>query len=235
MPKQENYIMSISTKIKSLKYSLTLLILFFIGTAFQTAKAQDISAGLDLYSTYVWRGVAYSGPSIQPYVEIGGGGFTLGAWGSQGFDGFQEMDLYTSYTFDFGFSIGVTDYYYPDPTPFTPPESSPFFDDAAHAFELNGGYSTGGLSISGNYIFAGDGSVGDDVYFELGYTAGRANLFIGGGDGWHSTNTEFTVVNIGVGTSKDIKITDTFTLPLSGAVIVNPDTEQLYITAGISL
>lgn len=64
-----------------------------------TTQAQELSTGVDLYSTYVFRGVAYSGPAIQPSVEFSAGGFALGAWGSQGIDGnagspgFQEMDL----------------------------------------------------------------------------------------------------------------------------------------------
>lgn len=229
------------TKINTIKYFLTALSILFVATGFQTVKAQDdgevtVSTGVDIYSTYVWRGVAYAGPSLQPYVELGAGGFTLGAWGSQGIDGlitsgtasngFQEMDLYTAYSFDFGLSLGITDYYYP---------GTLFFEEDSHAFELNGGYTVGDLSLSANYIFAGGGSVGDDVYFQLGYDVGKANLFIGGGDGWHSTDTEFTIVNIGVGTSKEIEITDSFSLPVSGAVILNPDTEQFYITAGISL
>lgn len=243
-----NKIMTNSNKKKQLQYFFisSFLVLLICSFSSQTANAQEvsISPGVDLYSTYVWRGVAYSGPSIQPYVELGAGGFALGAWGSQGIDGitsgndgsngFQEMDLYASYSFDFGLSIGVTDYYYPDTTPLDTPTSS-FFEEDSHAFELNGGYAIGNLSLSANYIFAGEGSVGDDVYFEAGYSAGPASLFIGGGDGWHSTDTEFKIVNIGVGTSKEIPITDDFSLPVSGSVILNPDTEQLYILAGISL
>jgi hypothetical protein len=220
--------------LKQKVFSLSIIVAFL--SISSELKAQEISTGVDLYSTYVWRGVAYSGPSIQPYVEFGAGGFTLGAWGSQGIDGivssddystgFQEMDLYASYSFDFGLSIGVTDYYYP---------GTLYFEDESHAYELNLGLEAGNLSLSGNYIFAGGGSVGDDVYAELGYSIGSASLFIGGGDGWHSTDTEFAIVNIGVATTKEIKITDSFSLPLSGAVILNPDTEQFYILAGISL
>jgi len=200
-----------------------------------TTQAQELSTSVDLYSTYVFRGVAYSGPSIQPMVELSAGGFALGAWGSQGIDGnagspgFQEMDLYTSYSFDFGLSIGFTDYYYP---------GVPYGQEDSHAFELNLGYSIGDLSLSGNYIFneaPGAGSLGEDMYFELGYSAGPADLFAGAGDGWHSTDGDFAIVNVGVGTSKEIKITDSFSIPLSGAVILNPNTEQFYILAGITL
>lgn len=199
------------------------------------ATAQELSTGVDLYSTYVFRGIAYSGPAIQPSVEFSAGGFSLGAWGSQGIDGnagspgFQEMDLYTSYSFDFGLSIGLTDYYYP---------GSPYGDEDSHALELNVGYSIGDLSLAGNYIFneaTSAGSAGEDTYFEIGYSAGSADLFVGAGDGWHSSDGDFALVNVGLGTSKEIKITDSFSIPLSGAVIYNPDSEQFYILAGISL
>ena len=44
------------------------------------ASAQlEVSTGVDLVSTYVWRGVAYSGPSWQPYLEAAAGNLTLGA------------------------------------------------------------------------------------------------------------------------------------------------------------
>jgi uncharacterized protein (TIGR02001 family) len=225
--------MKLTKLLKSLLLTVVLTVIIGSTVAVKHVQAQEISPGVDLYSTYVWRGVAYSGPSVQPYVDFTAGGFTLGAWGSQGIDGiggtsngFQEMDLYTSYSFDFGLSLGVTDYWYP---------GSLYFDENSHAFELNAGFSAGDLSLSGNYIFAGGGSVGDDVYFELGYSAGPADLFIGGGDGWHSSDTDFAIVNIGVSTSKEIEITDSFSLPVSGSVILNPDTEQLYILAGISL
>ena len=216
---------------------LTAVVAVIIGTTvnLKEAQAQEISPGVDHYSTYVWRGVAYSGPSIQPYVEFSSGGFSLGAWGSQGIDGvvggdfasngFQEMDLYASYSFDFGLSLGVTDYYYP---------GSLYFDGESHAFELNGGYASGDFSVSANFIVneaASAGSAGSDMYFELGY----GPLFIGGGDGWHTTDGDFDIVNIGVTSSKEIKITDSFSLPVTGSVILNPHTEQLYILAGISL
>lgn len=228
--------MKLSKLLKSLLLTVILAVLIGSTVSIDTAKAQEISPGVDLVSTYVWRGVSYAGPSIQPYVEFSNGGFALGAWGSQGIDGvvsgsdysagFQEMDLYASYTFDFGLSLGVTDYYYP---------GGSFFEDTGHAFELNVGLSAGDLSLSGNYIFAGEGSAGEDMYFELGYSAGPADLFIGGGDGWHTSDGDFDLVNIGIGTSKEIKITDSFSLPISGTVILNPHTEQFYIVAGISL
>jgi hypothetical protein len=216
-----------------LKVSLLMLTVLVLTTSLQTetADAQGVTftPGVDYYSTYIFRGIAFSGPSIQPYAEFESGNFTFGGWGSQGFDGFQEMDLYTGYSFDFGLSIGFTDYYYP---------GSDYFDGDSHAFELNTGFETGGFSLSGNIVLneaANAGSAGSDLYFEAGFSAGPADLFIGAGDGWHSSDGEFTVVNIGLGTSKEIKITESFSIPLSGALILNPDSEQFYVVVGVSL
>lgn len=213
---------------KNLKTTTLLLATAFIllVTGTDTVKAQtEVSTSVDLYSTYVWRGVAYSGPSWQPGIEVSNGGFAVGAWGSQGYDGFQEMDLYAGYSFDFGLSLGLTDYYYP---------GSAFLDGDVHAFEINAGYGMDAFSFSANYIAGGSGSVGDDIYFEAGYSLDQADLFIGAGDGWHSSDTEFALVNIGISTSKDIVVTESLTIPLSGAVILNPDTEQFYIVIGFS-
>ena len=201
-----------------------------------TVNAQSFDTGVDFYSTYIFRGVAFSGPSIQPYVEFSTGGFSIGAWGSQGIDGlasegslgFQEMDLYAAYEFDFGFSIGLTDYYYP---------GTDYFDSGSHAIELNLGFELDNFSLSGNYMFneaEGAGSAGSDLYFEAGLSFGSVNIFAGAGDGWHSMDGDFALVNVGLATTKEIKITDSFSIPLTGAAILNPDTEQFYIVVGIS-
>lgn len=237
LKRQSLYYLNIIT-MKSLKLYLTAFAIIVFSGVFTKVSAQEegsgspVSVGADIVSTYVFRGVSYGGPSIQPYVDLTLGGLTIGAWGSQSFDGGQEMDLYASYGFDFGLSIGLTDYYYP---------GSPYFnysgDTTSHAFEVNLGYEIGGFSIAGNYILneaIDASSAGGDIYFELGYSFGNVDLFVGAGDGWHSTDGEFAFCNIGVGTSKDIKITDSFTLPLSGQVILNPDSEQFFIVAGIS-
>ena len=72
------------------------LLLLITAMSVRPVQAQEISTGADFVSTYVWRGVAYAGPSIQPFVDITAGNFSIGGWGSQGYDGFQEMDLYLS-------------------------------------------------------------------------------------------------------------------------------------------
>ena len=196
-------------------------------------KAQSLEVGADVVSSYVWRGTQFSGLSVQPGVTFSSGGFSLGAWGSAGLDGFMEMDLSTSYAFDFGLSIGLTDYYFP---------GTNYFDlsklTGAHGFELNLGYGIKDLSLSANYMLneaGGAATAGGDMYFELGYAFKSFSIFAGAGNGWHTPDGSFSLVNVGLSTSKDIKITDTFTLPLSGSVILNPKTQQFFIVAGITL
>jgi hypothetical protein len=96
------------------------LLLLTLGMAFLTGmKAQELSVGLDFYNRYVFRGVDFgSSPSLQPTIEFTAGNFTLGAWGAYStgngaIGSFGEADLYTSYAFDFGLSLGATSYYYP--------------------------------------------------------------------------------------------------------------------------
>ncbi|NLJ21205.1 MAG: hypothetical protein GX429_08860, partial [Bacteroidales bacterium] len=106
-------------------------------------KSQNFTVSTDIVSSYVWRGVQYSGASIQPTLQFSTGGFSIGSWGSAGFDGFMEMDLYAKYAFGFGLTVGLTDYYYP---------GSDVFDHStetgSHGYEINLGYGIKGLSLS---------------------------------------------------------------------------------------
>jgi hypothetical protein len=226
----------ISNRLLSLLLALTISINTF---------SQDVvfNTGVDLYSTYMFRGKAFDGPSLQPSIEMSKNGFILGAWGSQGFSNslyrleydtlevskpFQEMDLYAGFEFSNGLYLGVTDYYYP---------GSAWGASDSHAFEINASYSVSSINLSGNYILNGAvdaGSKGNDMYYEIGYSLEQADLFIGVGDGWHSTTSNFAVVNVGIMTSNIFEITDSFSIPINGSIVLNPDTEQFYILVGFS-
>ena len=198
-------------------------------------KSSPFSLGGDLVSSYVWRGTKFgNGPAIQPYLELALGNFSIGGWGSYCFTSNEaaEADLYLSYGFDFGLSLGLTDYYFP---------GTEYFDysteNGSHAFEINLGYEIDGFSIAANYILneAGSaGSAGNDLYFEAGYGFKYFKLFAGAGDGWHTSDGEFMFCNLGISAEKELKITDKFSLPLSGSLIWNPEREQFNIVLGVS-
>jgi len=191
------------------------------------------NVGADLYSNYIWRGTKYGqGPSVQPSLKFVSGGLTAGVWGSFDASGYAEADPYISYTLPFGLSLGLTDYYYPGLAFFEVSDTA-----GSHAFEINGGFAKGGFSLSANYIVneaGGAASAGGDMYFQAGYTFKDFSLFAGAGDGWHTSDGEFAFCNLGIGATKTIRITDSFSIPVNGQVILNPEREQLYIVVGFS-
>ncbi len=191
-----------------------------------TATAQDessFSAGADLVSSYVWRGTQFgSGPAIQPYVSFATGGLEIGAWGSNAFsmnEGF-EADLYAGYAFDFGLSLGFTDYYF----------GGDWMDGDMHFFEPSVSFGAGDFSILAAYMF-GDGV--EDTYIEAGYAFGDVSVFVGAGDGQYTDDGDFMLANVGMSYSTEVAL-GTFALPLTGSVILNPSTGGFYTVVGVS-
>lgn len=213
----------------------TVLVLLLISVTVANAQQADqrFTAGVDLYSSYVFRGTRFgTGPAVQPSVKFISGGFTAGAWGSFDAAGYAETDSYISFAFPFGLTLGITDYYYPGQYLFDVSEET-----GSHALEINTGFTKGGFSLSGNYIInesGGAASAGGDLYFQAGYSVSDVNIFAGAGDGWHTSDGKFNFCNIGLGATKTIRITDSFSIPLSGLVIINPEREQLFVIAGFS-
>ena len=210
-----------------------IMIVMLTGAFSLSIRAQGVSTGLDLVSTYVWRGTKLSGPSIQPFLQYSKNGFTIGSWGSAGFDGFLEMDLFARYAFSFGLTAGLTDYYFPGTSYFDYSK-----DTGSHGFEINLGYATHGFSVGANYMLneaGGAKTAGGDKYFELGYAWKNFSLFAGAGDGWHTLTGDFGVVNLGLSATKELLVSDTFRVPVKLSAILNPTTQQYFLTAGITL
>lgn len=246
---------------KKVKRILSVLVLSLI--ALPGLTAQEFSTGLDIYSSYIWRGAKFgSGPAFQPYVEFGAGNFAIGAWGSvsASSDEALEMDLYASYSLG-PVSLAITDYYFGgDWTDYS----------ATHYLEPSLSVEAGNFSLVGAAMFmaktdavsavdaspamvnletgaitpaveeteaAAASSFGEtmDLYFEAGYSFSSFDLAVGAGNNQYTADGDFMICNISLGTSKEIKITDTFSLPVSGAVILNPSTGGFFITVGISL
>ena len=204
----------------------------------QEGSENKFSTGVDFYCSYIWRGSVYgTGPAIQPSLEFVSGNFTMGVWGSFDAHGYQEADLYLNYTLFPGLGIGFTDYYYPDLR-----YSDYSSISGSHAFEASLRFDRAGFSLQANYIInqaGGAGSLGGDKYFEAGYDFGSFNIFAGAGDGWHTYDPgtglgRFNVCNVGIGSTKTIKVTDSFNIPLTVQIIFNPDQEKLFVVAGFS-
>jgi hypothetical protein len=201
-------------------------------------KSSPLDIGVDLVSRYVWRGTDYgSSPSIQPSMELGLGGFALGVWGAYttNLPGVQEMDLYASYTFSDIVTIGITDYFFPDEI-FGYDYYEFRGDSSAHILEgmaSFNGLENLPLTFMVGYNFAYDSQ--NSTYFELGYSFSILNIFLGAGNGFYTTDGKFNVVNLGISVSKDIKITEKFSFPISASFITNPQARKVHFVFGISI
>jgi hypothetical protein len=211
--------------------------------------AQELSAGGDLVSSYVWRGAYCGGVSVQPALSFSAGGFSLTAWGSVGFTSPAYLD---EFDFTLGYGIGglglaVTDYWFVSRME---EPSSDYFnyrsDETAHMFEATLAYDFGPLALSWNTFFAGadfkpsdTGKRAYSTYIEASapFRVGSYGLGLElGVTPWEGLYADgFKVANIGITGSKEIKVTDSFTLPAFSKVIFSPAARQTYFVFGISL
>ena len=229
-----------------------LIITAILFAAAVTAKAQDTletTIGTDLVSQYVWRGQDLGGVSVQPTLGLGYKGLSLSAWGSAGLSNpadTREFDLTLAYTVG-GFNIGVTDYWFNaglDPL-------NRYFAYAAdctnHVFEANVGYDFGFASLQWYTNFAGnDGLTPDEKRAYSSYVEVNVPFVLGGVD-WTATAGAvpfatdfygvegFGVVNVALTASKDIRITDSFSIPVFAQVAANPYSKNAFFVFGITL
>jgi len=220
----------------------TILILITI-LSINTINAQEKSKasfdlGVDFASRYVWRGLEFSdSPTIQPYAEYTSGNFTLGVWASYETGGQvvgQELDFYASYSLG-AVSLGFTDYTFP-----VDGISDGYFQIKNHIGEAT--ISFDGVEKFPLTLLLGVNVYNDDensVYTEIGYpfSIGETELsaFVGAGNEIYSVEGDFAVTNFGISATKDVKITDSFSLGVSVSTIFNPDTDDAYLVFLMSL
>ena len=229
-----------------------LIITAILSAVAVTAKAQDTletTIGTDVVSQYVWRGQDLGGVSVQPTLGLAYKGLSLSAWGSAGLSNpadTREFDLTLAYTIG-GFNIGVTDYWFNaglDPL-------NRYFAYAAdctnHVFEANVGYDFGFASLQWYTNFAGnDGLTPDEKRAYSSYVEVNVPFVLGGVD-WTATAGAvpfatdfygvegFGVVNVALTASKDIRITDSFSIPVFAQVAANPYSKNAFFVFGITL
>jgi uncharacterized protein (TIGR02001 family) len=215
-------------KKKILLFAFTLTLIVSIKVSAQ--EKSPWTTGVDLYSSYVWRGTKFgNGPALQPTVKYNKGGFTIGGWGSYCFGSSEaaESDLFASYAVALGknsaLSFNLTDYYFPGAT-------APYFTGTSHYFEPQVSLTAGKLTLSAAYMFNAE-----DTYLEANFAAGPVTLFAGTGNGQYTKDAKFNLCNVGIKSTTAIKINDHFSIPVNGALILNPSTEQFNISVGITL
>ena len=232
------------------------MILFAMAMVMTTATfAQDTvetTISSDVVSHYVWRGQDLGSAAIQPTLGIAYKGLSLSAWGSVGITDpadQQELDLTLSYTLG-RLNIGITDYW----------TNTAGGDLAAryfkynshstnHTFEANLGYDFGVASLQWYTNFAGLDGVNKDgkrayssyleavVPFKLASvdwtaTAGAVPFAT---DFYKDCASGFAVINLALKATKDVRISDSFSLPVFAELSGNPSTQKAYFVLGLTL
>ena len=232
------------------------IVLLALGlVAVATTHAQDEKAKVettiaaDFVNQYIWRGLDCGNVSIQPTLGIGYKGLSLSAWGNVGVskDDVKEFDLTLGYTTG-GFNIGITDYWFS--VGGDDPENRYFKYDAHstnHVFEANIGYDFGVLNLQWYTNFAGNDGYNKndkrayssyaqvDVPFKLVTCDWTATAGVVPYYSTYYGTTGFAVTNLSLRADKDIKITDSFSIPVFGQIVANPCTEKAYLVFGFTL
>ena len=203
----------------------------------------------DVVSSYIWRGQDLGDASLQPTLGIGYKGFSLTAWGSVGLSDpsdTKEFDLTLSYAIG-GLNIGITDYWFNSGLD---PENRYFKYDAHgtnHVFEANVGYDFGPASLQWFTNFAGNDGMNKDgkraysSYVELTVPFKLSTVDWTATAGAVPFSTDFygtdgfAVTNLALKATKDIKVTDTFSVPIFGQVVANPCSQKAYLVIGFTL
>ena len=233
------------------------IILFAMGLAMSmAAPAQDTvetTISSDIVSSYIWRGQNLGNMSLQPTLGVGYKGLSLTAWGSVGLadaNDTKEFDLTLAYTAG-GFNIGITDYWFNEAEGGDP--DGRYFKYGSHStnhvFEATVGYDFGFASLQWFTNFAGNDGVNKDgkrayssyveanIPFKLATvdwtaTAGAVPFATTSYNGWTSG---FAVTNLALKATKDIKVTDLFSIPIFGQVVANPCSQNAYLVLGFTL
>ena len=231
------------------------IVLFALGlVACATTHAQDeekveTTVAADVVSQYIWRGQDLGSVSLQPTLGVAYKGLSLTAWGSVGLSepaDTKEFDLTLAYSVG-GFNIGITDYWF---NAGLDPDNRYFKYDAHgtnHVFEANIGYDFGVASIQWFTNFAGNDGTNKEGKRAYSSYAEVAVPFKLATVDWSATagvvpyattsygTTGFAVTNLALKATKDIKVTDSFSIPVFGQVVANPCSQKAYLVFGFTL
>ncbi len=217
-----------------------------------SATAQDEVETMvsgDFVSQYIWRGQDLGSAAVQPTFGVAYKGLSLSAWGSYGLVNpadTKEFDLTLAYTAG-GLNIGITDYWF---NAGLDPDARYFKYDAHgtnHVFEANIGYDFGIASLQAYTNIAGNDGVNKDgkraysTYVELVAPFKLAAVNWSASLGVVPFATDFygtsgmAVTNVSLKAAKDIKITDSFSIPVFGQVVGNPCSQNAYLVFGFTL
>lgn len=225
------------------------LLLSIASFAEELPSKTQINWSIDLVSRHLWRGNnSGTAPTIEPTLELQTGKFTFGAWGAYAWDkSYQEVDLYIQYNTPL-FQFAAYDFYCPN-SDYTDSQFMDFSGDkSVHLFDLTAKWKgSQQLPISmmasvlpyGSFDKDANGNQNYSTYLEFGYSRLISQKKVS----WTLGLTPFegmyadglNVVNMNMTVYDEIKITDSFFLPVRGGLTLNPYKERLFFTFAITL
>lgn len=203
-------------------------------------------------------------PTIGIDFGSGTHAFTIGAFGAYSFGGqqLQECDLFASYTWKEIIGITITDYFFPMDDGTGASYFNYKKGQTSHLYEgilqFNGTKKIPFYGLFAMNFYGADAVKADpdttvfriaySKYLELGYVKTFSDMewkvFAGlsldnpdeslGEKGFYG-NTGPALINLGCKFSKDIAITDKFSLPVQAQLIFNPDAKRVFMVFGITL
>ncbi len=217
----------------------------------------------DVVSSYVWRGMYESGLSVQPTLSAATGNFSLTAWGSVDISGkgYKETDFTFAYTIKRA-TLSLTDYWWGGESGIYNSRkdgNNNYFQFNNHCTDhiLEAGISYQlplqkcPLSLSWYTMFWGNDKKSNSnsatvnaysSYAEISAPFEVQNtslLFSLGFSPFESPsnykNAGFAVTNISMRASRNIRITDKYSLPIFAQLVLNPNREDVHFVFGITL
>ncbi len=239
---------------KKFMHSLKKIILFSICLLVSTAAlAQEkeklkVEISGDFVTSYLWRGQELAASSIQPSLWLSYGGLGVELWASYELEGkekYREIDLTVAYRKG-GFLFFIRDIF-GGKKDLLKDTYFKYGNNTDHTFEATIGYDFGPARLSWNTTFAGCDGVNNSghraysSYAEVEVPFRLSGFNFMGSVGivpYASTLLKakgFAVTNLQLIVKKDLKITDSFRLPVFFGTAANPATSNLYVAFGFSL
>ncbi len=236
-----------------MRKALTILVLIISWLNLKAEKADScFYLQVDLANRWIWRGVNYSeSPVIQPSLGYTKKNLNVLIWASYPFErrAYSEVDFTVEYQFFPKLKLGITDFFAINDSVgakhkffaierkttmhmldayviYSPSEKIPvsllyslwFWGADRNPITLEQNYSS--------YI---------EAKYEKSYGKVKTTAFAGMtlGKGFYASRA--ALVNLGIGISKSIEVSKGLTLPVKVEFILNPETQNVYINAIISI
>lgn len=218
----------------------------------QESKGFNAELSADLVSSYIWRGFKQAGASVQPSLSIDYNQFSLSGWASTDISGNdkKEVDFTFGYTYS-RFGVSLTDYWWDGESSYRY-FSSPHDGYGGHMLEVGLQYTLPEkfpLSLSWNTFVLGSGNKkanGDNslsTYVQASYPFAVKEIDFTASVGvipWESvvygSNMDgFKVTSVALGASKEIAVTDRFSLGIFSNIIANPAVEDIHFVFGVTI